>query len=233
MSIQNFLHVIFFLLGVGLLIFSIHLLERVVWLQIDPHGLKGILPPIVENVLYGFGIDVIVFSYLLVVMLWAITYQRALIGHSNSAYFKRSVPLFITLIILFFVIEIVLRILWRVFQTDSEPYYIIVSIYYLFVLVIVVIGASSFLFYGLRLYRLHIQFEDYSLSVKDRLRRVFYSLTLFDLLLISDYGTHHWGNIPQYLYIRHHINYFCCRNCQIQLSKYDFLPSRTIYLSNH
>jgi len=59
-SIPKFLHILFFLLGIG----------RAIWLQYDPHNLRDTANPFFENLIYGLGLYIIVFAYVLVVMLW-------------------------------------------------------------------------------------------------------------------------------------------------------------------
>lgn len=50
--------------------YTLYSVGRVAWLQIDPHNLKGKVNPILENLGNSVAVDVVVFSYFLVVMLW-------------------------------------------------------------------------------------------------------------------------------------------------------------------
>jgi hypothetical protein len=59
-TIQKLLHFLFVLLGIG----------RAIWLQYDPHDLRQISNPYVDNIIYGLGLYIIAFSYIVVVMLW-------------------------------------------------------------------------------------------------------------------------------------------------------------------
>jgi len=161
-TIPKMLHFLFLVLGI----------VRVAWLAIDPHDLKGRLNPVLENLLYGFGVYSIIFSYMLVVMLWASTYKKASIGHVQNRFLKHSTEIFISAIIFIGVMEVVLRTLWRVFPDGTRDYLVVIGLYYVLVLAIILMIATSFLFYGLRLYRNLIAFEDVNISIKDRLRRI-------------------------------------------------------------
>jgi hypothetical protein len=128
--------------------------------------------PILENILSGFGIDVIFCSYLLVVILWAAHYRKVLSEYAKNSFMKRATHIFGSFIVIFLVAEVILRILWRLNKPSTLGYYIVVSLYYVVVLLMVLIVAGGFIFYGQRLYRNLVKFEDVNVLVKDRLRKV-------------------------------------------------------------
>jgi len=161
-TIQKFLHLVFFLLGVG----------RLCWLLIDPHNVLKILPAIVENVLYGSGVYFIIFAYLLVVMLWSQTYQKASIGNLQSWVIKHTTAIFIFVLIFTGVVELLLLVLWRLYAVGSATYIIIIGLFYLLLVLVLIVAVSSFLFYGLRLYKNLLAFEAVNPLVKDRLSRI-------------------------------------------------------------
>jgi len=160
-TIPKILMFLFFFLGI----------ERVIWLLIDPHDLKHKLNPIVENILFGVGDYVIFCAYMLVVMLWAKTYKKSRIGTHQSWFLKHSSKVFGVLIILFGIVEVVLRIFWRKFQPGSLMYTVIVGLYYLLLVLVLIIICGSFLVFGLRLYRNFLVFEAND-GVRERMKRV-------------------------------------------------------------
>jgi len=166
-GIQKLLHILFFIMGIG----------RIVWLWWDPHNLKGTLDPVFENLSNSLGIFVIVFSYLLVVMLWSITYSKASRGRMNSPLLRFTKPVLILLIIFYGIFEIVLRVLWREVDPLGSAYHVIIYIYCVVVLGTVSVIMVAFLFFGVRMYWNLAAFEGVQPLVKERLRRIT-SLTL-------------------------------------------------------
>jgi len=213
-TIQKMLHVLFVFLGIG----------RVIWLLIDPHNLKHKIQPILENLLYGFGVYFIVFSYLLVVMLWAQTYKKASIGNTKSWFLRNTRPIFVLLIITFGIFEVVLRVLWRTFREGSVDYLIVIGLYYLLLVSILITVNLCFLVFGLRLYKNLIAYEGVNLIIKDKLRRITVlsvgSTVLCLATLLWVFGTYsiemrkyHFGNTISFL-----VEQFGFRTLEICLS---------------
>jgi len=171
-GIQKILHFQFFIMGLG----------RFFWLILDPHNLKNRLNPIVENLGNSFGIFVIVFSYALVVLLWATTYSKATVGKTQSPFFRVAKPVLISLIIFCGIFEVVLRVLWRQVDPFGSTYKIIIYTYYLFMMTTVSAIMAAFLFYGIRMYWNLAAFQGVNPLVRERLQRIT-SLTMGSTIL--------------------------------------------------
>ena len=102
----------------------------------------------------------------------ATTYKTASMGSKRGWILRHVKAIFVTLIVLFLIVEVVLRILWRTVNSKSESYILIISLYYLFISVVLLIVIVSFLFWGLRLYKNLAGFENVNPIVKERVRRV-------------------------------------------------------------
>jgi len=162
-DIQKVQHILFLILGI----------ERLVWLLIDPHYLKKeYISEILENLVYGLGLFIIVLSYMLLVMLWGVTYKNASIGHINSWFLMNIRPIFIVLIVLFGTGELLFRVLWRSFPIGSLSYLVMISLYYSFMTIICALTIVGFLFYGWGLYKNLLQFEKIHDQVNEKLKRI-------------------------------------------------------------
>jgi len=105
-------------------------------------------------------------------MLWAKTYKKASLGRINSFFLRHINFIFISTIVTCGILEVVLRVLWRITSEGSRGYMIVIGLYYLLLLLILIIINVSFLSFGLRLYNNLIQFEDVNINVKLKLQRI-------------------------------------------------------------
>jgi hypothetical protein len=161
-GIQKLLHLLFIIFGA----------VRVTWLQLDPHNLKNKWNPIIENLINGFGIYIVVLTYMLVVMLWAQAYNHATAGSARSRILSRAKPLLVGFIIFYGVCEVSLRILWRSSDPDRQYYSLYIFTYYGLMMVNVAIIMATFIFYGIRLKKNFSAFLHVNPYIKERLRRI-------------------------------------------------------------
>jgi len=188
-------------------------IERVVWLLIDPHDLKHKMNPVVENILFGVGDYLIFCAYMLVVMLWSKTYKKSRIGTQQSWFLKHSTSIFAILIVLFGIIEVVLRIFWRKYEPGSFMYMLIVGLYYLLLVLVLIIICGSFLVFGLRLYRNFLVFESNN-GIRERMKRVTF-LTVGLTVICA--GTLFWS----------------LGSFSIELKRYHFEDTRTFLIEQY
>jgi len=160
--IQYLLHVLFLVMAIG----------RTLWLVVDPHNLRNSLNPIAENIGNSLGIYAIVFAYLLVVLLWAGTYSKASRGTTQPTLLRIARPGLISMIIIFGLVEIGLRALWRSSSPSGGVYWAVIYSYYYFMLITVSLIMAAFLFYGMRIYRNLSAFQGVNALVQERLKKI-------------------------------------------------------------
>jgi len=107
-----------------------------------------------------------------VILLWASAYSKAIVGRMTSPLLRFAKPVLITLMFLFGILEVVLRIIWRTSDPTGVSYRITIFIYSMFVLTTITVIMIAFLFYGLRMYWNLYAYQDVNPLVKERLKRI-------------------------------------------------------------
>lgn len=113
----------------------------------------------------------------------ALTYRKASRGKSTTGLIKYVRPVLITLIVFFLLLEVILRISWKVVDEDSATYTAVITSYFLLILVTTSLIMFGFLYYGLRLYHNLVEFEEVNVLVKMKLQRVRLKLNLVSIAI--------------------------------------------------
>jgi len=122
--------------------------DRLLFIAIDPWGLKGIFPPVLASLLYEFAIGCMATAYSLLIAFWASLYKAI-----EPNYKWRALPFKKTLIVnntLIWVLLFPCAILFRTLPTRDAHWLIVVYSIYLSAFCLVM--AVGFLTYGLSLY---------------------------------------------------------------------------------